>query len=222
MTTLVSCRNLSRTFGEGRNAVFALVEATCAVNDGAQIVITGSSGSGKSTLLHLIAGLDHPTSGTIEWPGIGEPASLRPGAVGVIFQGPSLIPSLTVLENVAMSPLLCGVGKAAASEAAAASLERLELGAVADKLPDEISGGQAQRVAVARALAGSPRLLLADEPTGQLDRTNATNVIDALREAAGASGAALVVTTHDPLVAATFEEQWIMRDGQLQAMETSR
>jgi putative ABC transport system ATP-binding protein/lipoprotein-releasing system ATP-binding protein len=222
MTALASCRNLSRTFGKGHNAVTALIDATCTIEEGAQIVITGASGSGKSTLLHLIAGLDQPTGGTIEWPGIGDLAALRPGPVGVIFQGPSLIASLTVLENVSMPPLLTGMSTTAASVAAMDSLERLGLDSVATKLPEEISGGQAQRVAVARALAGSPRLILADEPTGQLDRANATNVIDALREAADASGAALVVTTHDPLVASAFADEWAMRDGELKVMEVSR
>lgn len=222
MSVLVCCRNLSRTFGHGRNVVPALVDATCTIGEGAQIVITGASGSGKSTLLHLLAGLDQPTTGTIEWPEIGDLASLRPGPVGVVFQGPSLIASLTVLENVAMPPLLCGMNVNTATDAAMASLERLGLDSVATRLPEEISGGEAQRVAVARALAGSPRLILADEPTGQLDRANAAIVIEALLAAAGVSGAALVVTTHDPFVASKFEDDWTIRDGELEMMGVVR
>ena len=133
----------------------------------------GPSGSGKSTLLHLMAGLDDPTVGTVSWPGIGPRSGLRPGPVTVIFQGPSLLAPLTVEENVALPLVLDGMGDAEAHRAARATLDVVDLLDLRDKLPEEISGGQAQRVAVARALAGAPRLILADEPTGQLDRLTA-------------------------------------------------
>jgi putative ABC transport system ATP-binding protein/lipoprotein-releasing system ATP-binding protein len=162
-----------------------------------------------------MAGLDRPTLGTVEWPALGPPASLRPGPVGVVFQGPSLLPPLTVLENVALPLVLGGETDAQARERARSALARLDLQALADKLPEELSGGQAQRVAVARALAGEPRLLLADEPTGQLDHVNAATVVDVLLAAASHAGAALVVATHDPAVAVRLDERWEIHSGAL-------
>jgi putative ABC transport system ATP-binding protein/lipoprotein-releasing system ATP-binding protein len=193
----------------------ALQPTDCEIEDGARIAIVGPSGSGKSTLIHLMAGLDEPTLGTIGWPAIGPPAALRPGPVVVIFQGPSLLPPLTVLENVALPLLLGGTGDADSRVQAAKALALLDLSDLAEKLPEEISGGQAQRVAIARALAGEPRLILADEPTGQLDRANAAAVVDVLLSAADHAGAGLVVATHDPVVAARLRDRWEMHSGRL-------
>jgi putative ABC transport system ATP-binding protein/lipoprotein-releasing system ATP-binding protein len=209
------CDGAARTFGHGPRAVVALQPTTCEVFAGASIAVTGPSGSGKSTLLHLLAGLDAPTLGTVTWPEIGPRDALRPSRIGVVFQGPSLLPPLTVGENVALPLLLAGRTEAEATSGARAALERLDLADLASKLPEEISGGQAQRVAVARALTGHPVLLLADEPTGQLDHENATAVVDVLEEAARHSGAALIVATHDPEVAERLPERWLMRDGRL-------
>jgi ABC-type lipoprotein export system ATPase subunit len=217
---LVRCEGVARTFGSGARATVALEPVSCVVGPGARIALVGSSGSGKSTLLHLMAGLDEPTLGEVTWPAIGDRADLRPGPVAMIFQGPSLLPPLTVAENVALPVILGGMPAADARELALIALDRLDLRELAEKLPEEISGGQAQRVAVARALAGEPRLILADEPTGQLDRANGSVVIDVLLAAADHSGAALVVTTHDPTVAERLPERWEMRDGRLQT--TSR
>jgi putative ABC transport system ATP-binding protein/lipoprotein-releasing system ATP-binding protein len=214
---LVRCRGAARTYGTGHAATVALGSTDCAVPTGARIAVIGASGSGKSTLLHLMAGLDDPTVGTVEWPAIGARGALRPGPVAVIFQGPSLMPPLTVEENVALPLVLGGVRAADAHAAARTALERLDLLELADKLPEEISGGQAQRVAVARALSGEPRLILADEPTGQLDHVNAGAVIDVLLAAADHAGAALVVATHDPVVAERLDERWEMRSGRLHA-----
>jgi putative ABC transport system ATP-binding protein/lipoprotein-releasing system ATP-binding protein len=216
---LVRCTDVWRTFGTGETALDAVSNATCAVSEGEQIVITGPSGSGKSTLLNLMAGLDRPSSGEIEWPAIGSIEALRPGPVAIVFQGPSLIPSLTVLENVALVCLLNGVASEQAQASAQRALELLGLETLNTKLPEEVSGGQAQRIAIARALAGKPRLILADEPTGQLDRANATRVIDALQKSARASGAALITTTHDPLVAERFPMRWSMAEGILEVKE---
>jgi ABC-type lipoprotein export system ATPase subunit len=217
--TLVRCVEASRTFDSGTSAVTALRAASCVVPEGAQIAITGPSGSGKSTLLNLMAGLDRPTGGQVSWPAIGTIDDLRPGPVAIVFQGPSLIPSLTVQENVALVCLLNGDHADVAEVAALEALRLLDLEGLSTKLPEEISGGQAQRVAVARALAGRPRLIVADEPTGQLDRVNATKVVDALQRSAQASGAALVTTTHDPQVAKLFLTQWTMVDGVLKMEE---
>jgi len=212
-TVLARCRRLGRSYGEGAVCTHALREVNCEVLSGARIAISGPSGSGKSTLLHLIAGLDDPTSGVLTWPGIGERAALRPGPVALIFQGPSLLPPLNVLENVALPLLLREWTASSAALEARAALERLGLLALAEKLPDEISGGQAQRVAIARALAGKPTLILADEPTSQLDRASGARVIEVLLEAADASGAALVVATHDEAVATRLETRWLVADG---------
>jgi ABC-type lipoprotein export system ATPase subunit len=221
MTALVTCAGVGRTYGTGATATVALQPTDCTVNERARIAVTGPSGSGKSTLLHLMAGLDEPTTGTVAWPAIGTRDALRPGPIAVIFQGPSLLPPLTVEENVALPLVLAGKGDAGARVAARAALGLVDLRDLADKLPEEISGGQAQRVAVARALAGRPRLILADEPTGQLDRANASAVVELLLAAAEHGDAALVVATHDPLVADRLAEHWHMHSGRLELEEAA-
>ncbi len=193
----------------------ALHSTSCEIGPGARLALVGPSGSGKSTLLHVIAGLQRPTVGSADWPGIGDVSALRPGPVGIVFQAPSLLAPLDVLENTAMPLLLAGVPAEQASVAAQRSLDAVRIGDLAGKLPSELSGGQAQRVAVARALVGEPVLILADEPTGQLDHRMAGIVVDALTAAARRTGAALVVATHDPVVAGALDEQWEMHDGTL-------
>lgn len=212
---LVSCTDVARTFGSGVTAVVALHGVTCEILPGEHLALTGPSGSGKSTLLHLLAGLDHPTKGTIAWPAMGDFRQLRPGPIGMVFQGPSLLPPLDVLENVALPLVLGGMSQAGASATALAALERLGLAGMANKLPEELSGGQAQRVAVARVLAGNPNLILADEPTGQLDHHYGAIVVEALIDAAIELGAALVISTHDYRVASRFTHRWTMADGRL-------
>ena len=210
---LVRCANLARTYG----AVTALRDVTCAVRPGMQVALTGPSGSGKTTLRHLLAGLETPTSGTIAWPGLdGSPAG-RPGLVGMVFQGPSLLPPLDVTENVALPLLLSGCADSQARQRAAAALRDVGLDELADRLPEELSGGQAQRVAVARALAVRPRVILADEPTGQLDSVHAAQVTRLLLDAATRIGAALVLSTHDLTIASQLPERWQMADGRLVA-----
>jgi ABC-type lipoprotein export system ATPase subunit len=212
---LVECRGAGRTYGSGQAATLALEPSDCEVAPGDRIAIMGPSGSGKSTLLHLMAGLDLPTHGQVSWPALGPRDGLRPGPVAVVFQGPSLLDPLTVLENVALPLALAGVDAHTANARAADALEMLGLTDVRDKLPEEISGGQAQRAAVARALAGEPSLLIADEPTGQLDHASAAEVVEALLASADASGAALVIATHDHAVAAALDQQWEMHSGRL-------
>jgi ABC-type lipoprotein export system ATPase subunit len=210
---LVRCANLAKTYG----AVTALRDVTCAVRPGMQVALTGPSGSGKTTLLHLLAGLETATSGTIAWPGLdGSPAG-RPGLVGMVFQGPSLLPPLDVTENVALPLLLAGCADSQARLRAAAALRDVGLDELADRLPEELSGGQAQRVAVARALAVRPRVILADEPTGQLDSVHAAQVTSLLLDAATRIGAALVLSTHDLTIASQLPEHWQVADGRLVA-----
>ncbi|MDQ1456642.1 MAG: putative transport system ATP-binding protein [Actinomycetota bacterium] len=219
-TALVRCTDLARTYGSGRTAVVALHGATCEIFPGEQIALMGPSGSGKSTLLHLIAGLDSPTAGRIEWPALGDRISLRPGPVALVLQGPSLLASLDAVENVALPLVLEGIDDSDARERAIAALERLELADLHAKLPEELSGGQMQRIAIARALAQRPRLYLADEPTGQLDHETATHVIDVLLETARENGAALVVSTHDAAVGERLDHCWPVVDGRLDATRT--
>ncbi len=212
---LVRAEAIERVHGNGRDAVAAVVDASFTISARERIAIVGPSGSGKSTLLHLIAGLDIPTSGSITWPALGRREQLRPGPVALAFQGPSLLPPLSVVENVALPVLLAGGDEGEAMEIARQMLERFELAEIADKLPEEISGGQSQRAGVARALAGSPRLVLADEPTGQQDRETGMHVLDTLLELISASGAALVVATHDLAVADLLPIRWTVAGGRL-------
>jgi ABC-type lipoprotein export system ATPase subunit len=212
---LVACDDVARTFGRGATAVVAVHRMTCQIHPGDVIALTGPSGSGKSTALHLLAGLDKPTTGSVSWPAIGGRDALRPGPVSMVFQGPSLMPSLDVLENVVLPLVLAGAHDKDARLAADDALNRLGLSSLRERLPDQLTAGQAQRVAVARALAGAPMLVLADEPTGQLDRANATLVIDALLTTVAATDAALIVATHDERIAARLAIHWTMADGRL-------
>jgi putative ABC transport system ATP-binding protein len=209
------CEGAGRTYGSGERAVVALRAADCTVRAGERIAVTGPSGSGKSTLLLLLAGLELPTVGAVHWPALGPRDALRPRMVATILQGPSLLPPLDVEENVALPLVLAGMPDAEARAAARAALAAQGLQGLATRLPEELSGGQAQRVAVARVLAGAPRLVLADEPTGQLDHATGERMLDVLDEAVARLGAALVLTTHDPRVAARFATAWRMDDGRL-------
>jgi lipoprotein-releasing system ATP-binding protein len=212
---LVSLANVSRHYGRSRTETTALTNVSCQIMASARVAIVGPSGSGKSTLLHLMAGLDKPTSGVISWPALGSERELRPDQICLAFQFPSLLPTLTVLENVELCWLLSKKNEADARPAALQILERLGLSMVVDKLPGELSGGQMQRVAAARAVVCEPRLILADEPTGQLDSVNATNLINVLLDSATNSGAALIIATHDLAVASRMRTQWRMLHGKL-------
>jgi ABC-type lipoprotein export system ATPase subunit len=211
----VSCDGVGRRFGQGEGAVWAVRDVTCRLMAGERVALTGPSGSGKSTLLHLLAGLDEPTSGRVSWPAIGTRDELRPARVAVVFQGPSLVAPLDVVENVALPLILAGETEKHARAKATAALDRLGLGPLAAKLPGELSGGQAQRVAIARALAGRPALVLVDEPTGQLDHVTAAGVIDTLLETVDLLGATLIMSTHDLLIAERLPGRWVMHDGAL-------
>ncbi len=205
---LVECTNVSRTFGSGPTAVHAVRDVNCRIPPWA--------------LLHLIAGLDAPTAGSVRWPALHDSGPGRPMGIGVVFQGPSLLPSLDVAENVALPLLFAGQAEHTAMGNVRAVLDLVGIGELAAKLPDELSGGQSQRVAIARALAARPRLILADEPTGKLDHHTADRVITVLLDTAITIGAAVIVSTHDPVVAARLPDQWVMRDGHLKTCPADR
>ncbi|MDQ6906212.1 MAG: ABC transporter ATP-binding protein [Chloroflexota bacterium] len=220
--TLVAARNLERTYTHGNTTEVALASATCMVRDGDRIAVVGPSGSGKSTLLHLLGGLDQPTRGEIAWPALGARETLRPRHIAFVFQTPSLLPSLTAVENVALPLLLGHMPPDDARRAAMDALARLELAGIADKLPEELSGGQMQRVGVARALAYHPRLILADEPTGQLDGATAHHLLETLLGALASTDTALVIATHDPNIAARMETIWHIEHGRLDGITDAR
>ncbi|MDT4948668.1 MAG: putative transport system ATP-binding protein [Pseudonocardiales bacterium] len=209
------CVDVGRTYGTGERAVVALYGTTCTIEAGDRVAITGPSGSGKSTLLHLLSGLETPTVGTIEWPALG--GNPRDGAqrAGLVFQAPSLIPSLSVLENVELPLLFGGAARDDARTRALEALALLSLDGLQNDLPQELSGGQAQRVVIARVLAARPQLILADEPTSKLDRGNAEHVAQVLLDVSEEIDAALVVATHDPAIARRLDHIWPMRDGRL-------
>jgi ABC-type lipoprotein export system ATPase subunit len=211
---LVATRDLARTYLQGGTKIEALRPTTCTIRAKARVAIMGSSGSGKSTLLHLLAGIELPTAGEIRWPAFDDRDHLRPANIAIAFQGPSLVPFLSVRENVALPLYLLGKAEPA-KDTALEALARLALGDLAEKLPDELSGGQAQRVALARAMASRPRLLLADEPTGQLDQATGRSVIAGLLAWAEATGSGVVLATHDPAVAGFLNETWCMEHGRL-------
>jgi ABC-type lipoprotein export system ATPase subunit len=214
---LVECVGAAHTYGSGRTAVVAVHGVNALIASGTQVALTGPSGSGKSTLLHMMAGLVPATSGSLTWPTWGGPPLEAAGRIGIVFQGPSLLPALNVIENVEFPLLLADVSGRVARNYASDALKTLGLTDLAQQLPETLSGGQAQRVAVARVLASAPELILADEPTGQLDHQAAALVIDVLLAASEELGAALVISTHDPLIARRLPQRWTMRDGAMLA-----
>jgi putative ABC transport system ATP-binding protein/lipoprotein-releasing system ATP-binding protein len=212
---LAEAVDAGRVFGTNGSKVVALQHATCKIDRGDRIALVGPSGSGKSTLLHLLAALDEPTSGTVTWPALGERETLRPSKISFVFQTESLLAPLTVLENIEVPRLLAGSNADETRKDAAEILDALDLVALADKLPEEISGGQAQRAAVARSLITMPALILADEPTGQLDHQTSKRLLDLLLRRLKGTDVALVIATHDPIIASRMKTQWTIAHGLL-------
>lgn len=211
---LVAGTGVARRFRQGAAMFDALLPASFTIAAGDSIAVVGPSGSGKSTLLQLVADLDAPSSGALSWPALGVSGQLRPRHIGVVFQSPSLLSALSAVENVEVPIRLLG-GHPDPRAAALEALERVGLASIADKLPEELSGGQVQRVGLARAIVLRPRLVLADEPTGQLDQQAAAQAMDALLQSLEGSDAALVVATHDPAVAARLRTRWTIDHGRL-------
>lgn len=216
LETIVQVQSAGRVFIQNENRVEALVSATCSVKSGERIALVGQSGSGKSTLLHLMGGLDEPSTGKVNWPLLGEKKTLRPEKIGFVFQMPSLLSSLNVVENVKLPLLLIGTDSNKAQSSAVEILERIGLAELIDKLPQELSGGQLQRVALARALVTKPKLILADEPTGQLDHPTSKKLFDILLEYIKGTDASLVVATHDAAIAERMKKTWKMNHGVLE------
>jgi putative ABC transport system ATP-binding protein len=204
----------------------ALDGADFSIHPGEVVAVMGPSGSGKSTLLHCLAGIVTPDSGSILYAGRematmsdAERSALRRTEFGFVFQFGQLVPELTCVENVALPLRLNGTSRKEAERTALTWMERLEVDDLRKKRPGEVSGGQGQRVAVARALVTSPRVLFADEPTGALDSLNGERVMDLLTDAARSTNAAVVLVTHEARVAAYSDREIVVRDGKSRDME---
>jgi putative ABC transport system ATP-binding protein len=219
---MLTIRQLSRSFREGSRVHQVLDRLDAEVRPAERVAIMGRSGSGKSTLLNLISGIDRADSGTVEIDGrevssLGEPARtrFRRAHVGFVYQFFNLIPTLDVAENVRLVLELNGVRGAAARTRSLAALESVGLGSRAHSAVDQLSGGEQQRVAIARALVHEPKLLLADEPTGNLDDQTAGEVLPVLLALTRSRGATLVMVTHDEALAATADRVLELREGRL-------
>lgn len=219
---VLRCEGLSRSYGSGATEVRALVDATLEVRAGELVMLRGPSGSGKTTLLNLLGGLDVPTGGVV-WLGERQVTGaserdlveLRRREIGYVFQNFALLSALTAAENVELSMRLVGL---AADERAARVEELLRIVGLAEhaqQRPDELSGGQQQRLGIARAVANNPRLIIADEPTGQLDSLNAEAMMSLISSLVHERGVAAIVSTHDRRMAAHADRIFEIRDGRL-------
>ena len=212
---LVEARDVVRTYRIGDQTVVAVQDATCRVDAGARIALQGPSGSGKSTLLQMLGGIEELTSGSIRWPALGEREELRPRHIAFVFQRSSLLAPLTVIENLELPYWGC-LRLRKSARTFARSAEAVRPSDLADKLPEELSGGQSQRVAFARAVAMRTELILADEPTGQLDSETAEEFLNTALRVLDAQGSALLVATHDERVAKRMQTRWHMSHGKLE------
>jgi putative ABC transport system ATP-binding protein len=219
---IASLRNVSKRYDARGGAVVALDGATLEVEPGGYVAIMGPSGSGKSTLLNILGGVDRPTEGQVYIDDVridtmGERALLgiRRSKVGFVFQEARLLPSLTAIENVLLPTAFWRSTECDEEERAHFLLEKVGLAHRANHLVHQLSGGEAQRVCIARALAVKPKIILADEPTGNLDQRTRMDVIKVLEQLHEEEGTAIVLVTHDPEVATRARKRYIMRNGQL-------
>jgi putative ABC transport system ATP-binding protein len=218
--TLIKVTDLTKIYGEGETAVTALDHVSLSIEPGEFVAIMGPSGCGKSTLLHLIGGLDKPTSGDVELDGEGlagmnddSITRMRRRKIGFVFQFFNLIPVLNASENAAMPLILDGINPIKARAKAQDWLKQMGLENRMNNRPDQLSGGQQQRVAVARALVAEPKLILADEPTGNLDSRSSDDIAGLLRQISNDWGRAVVMVTHDPRIAAYADRIVFLKDG---------
>ncbi|MDR2444785.1 MAG: ABC transporter ATP-binding protein [Spirochaetaceae bacterium] len=221
MKEIICLKDVRREYRMGHNIVTALDGVSFTINEGEFVSIMGPSGSGKTTCMNLIGCLDRPTSGLVRIGGEDISllsdralAALRSRTLGFVFQQYHLIPSMTVLENVMLPLRYQGVEKSRWKELAVSALERVDLGDRMNHLPHELSGGQNQRAAIARAVVGSPKIILADEPTGALDSQTGKTVLSIFSDI-NASGATVIIVTHDPLVGAQAKRLVKILDGRL-------
>ncbi len=217
---IVQLENLTKVYGQGETAVSALKNVNLIINAGEFVAVMGPSGCGKSTLLHLVGGLDKPSNGKVllngqdvSQMGDNELTEVRRRQIGFIFQFFNLIPVLTAVENAALPLVLDGVNQNEAHTKANNWLQKVGLPDRASNRPDQLSGGQQQRVAIARALAAEPNLVLADEPTGNLDSRAADEIAGLLRQVADEWGRAVLMVTHDPRIAAYSDRIIFLKDG---------
>jgi len=220
---LIELSGIERRFQLGDTTVNALAGLNLQIAAGEYVAVMGPSGSGKSTLLNLLGLLDRPNEGTYKLEGRDvttlspdEQATVRSTRIGFVFQSFHLVPRLTAAENIALPMTLAGIPAAERNQRVARALKDFGLENRADHKPDELSGGQRQRVAIARATIMQPALILADEPTGNLDRHTGEEVVNLL-EALNATGVTLIVVTHDPVMGARARRQLVMEDGRLQS-----
>lgn len=229
MPSLLETENLTKHYPMGDAVVRALDGVSIAISEGELVALLGTSGSGKSTLLNLIAGLDHPTSGTVRINGTDiskmSPEQLsrhRRENVGMIFQSFNLVSTMTALENVTLAMMFAGVPKTEREQRAAQLLESTGLKGRQRHRPKELSGGEQQRVAISRALANKPRVLLADEPTGNLDSRTSREIMELLKGLNEREGITIVLVTHDGNLAAQYARRTItMMDGAVQSESRS-
>ena len=218
----VSVSELSKVYVQGEIEVWALNKVDLVISEGGFVSICGPSGSGKSTLLNLIGGLDTPTSGKVTIAGKrldkmsdSERSNLRLHEIGFVFQAYNLVPVLTAVENVAFVMQLQGVEKAERTARAEDVLREVGLGSLGNRRPAELSGGQQQRVAVARAIVGNPKIVLADEPTANLDSDNAKALLEVMRKMNRERDVSFIFSTHDPLVVDYAERVVTLHDGRI-------
>lgn len=220
---VISVTKLARSFIQGKNTLNILKDIDLEVNAGEQVAIIGASGTGKSTLLHLLGGLDLPTRGHVSIAGVdlatldeAGRARLRNKNLGFVYQFHHLLPEFTALENVAMPLLISKANPADSLDRASELLDAVGLSARVTHKPSELSGGERQRTAIARAMATSPACVLADEPTGNLDRNTAAEVFELMKRTNQQLNSALVIVTHDMDIARQMQKGYTLLDGQLQ------